>query len=264
MSILDVSGLQASYGNRIILEKVSFLLEGGYLYGLLGSNGSGKSTLMNAICRCTKASGNIYINNQSISSLSSRALSRLITYIPQKSHLDISMSLLDVVLMGFNSSLSILEAPSKHHRAMAMAALEKVGLKARAYEDYQALSEGQKQLCILARALVEACPLMLLDEPDSSLDFNNRYNIVALVKSIINADTKRTALITLHDPNLALSFCDYLLLLDRGTIIDKIDVKNESAEVIENKLRILYPAACLVKGPDRYVISVKMPAEWRK
>ena len=101
--------------------------------------------------------------------------------------------------------------------AQAMEALTSMGMGDYADKDYQTLSEGQKQLVILARLLVEDSALLLLDEPDSALDFQNRYAILWQLKKLTE-ERQRCALLCLHDPILALEFCQQLILLKDGNI----------------------------------------------
>ena len=112
--------------------------------------------------------------------------------------------------MGFNPQLGLLERPSAAMQAKAREALRQVGLEDRADENYQHLSEGQKQLCILARTLAVDARLLLLDEPESALDFQHRHRLLALLRGWAGAG-RRAALVALHDPALALNGCDGLL-----------------------------------------------------
>ena len=118
---------------------------------------------------------------QVLEGLSPRRLAQICGYIPQRSGIALDISLLDVVLMGFNPSLSLLQRPSRGMRRQAVDALERVGLAYRAQESYRRLSEGEKQRVILARTLVGKGSLLLLDEPESALDVHHRYQMLHLL-----------------------------------------------------------------------------------
>ena len=200
MSTLSVHGVTAGYGRQPVINNISFQLEEGRLLGVIGANGSGKTTLLKALCGILPHEGSCTLDNATLERLSPRQIARLISYIPQRSGVSIDISVLDVVLMGFNPQLSLLEHPSKAMREAALQALQQVGLGDRAEENYLHLSEGQKQLCILARTLVSDSKLLLLDEPESALDFRFRYQMLSLLRGWV-ASGRRSAVVTLHDPS---------------------------------------------------------------
>ena len=181
MSFFSVQGLCAGYAGRRVLRDVSFTLEPGCLTGVLGANGSGKTTLLKAVGGILPHAGRCTLQGAALEGLSPRRLAAVCGYIPQRSGIGIDISALDVVLMGFNPALGLLERPSAAMRARAAAALAEVGLGGREQENYLHLSEGQKQLCILARTLAAPRRLLLLDEPESALDFHHRYRMLALL-----------------------------------------------------------------------------------
>ena len=250
MSFFQVENIAASYGNQRILFSISFGVEAGEIAGILGANGSGKTTLIKSICGILPHAGACILDGERLDALPPRKIARRCSYIPQRSGIAIELSALDVVLMGFNARLGLLEQPNARMRASALAALEQVGLKDRAHDDYLTLSEGQKQLCMLARALVSGSKAMLLDEPESALDFRHRHHILPLIRSWI-AQEQRCALISLHDPQLALRYCDRLLLIDRGQIADVLRPNQDSLPRMEAALRRLYGNIELVRCEDR-------------
>ena len=114
-----------------------------------------------------------------------------------------------------------------------------VGLAGKENVNYLHLSEGQKQLCILARTLITNSKLLLLDEPESALDFHYRYQMLKLIKEW-NSNNHSTALISLHDPMLALNTCDCLFLLSDGSIHTTIYPHTDTLSSMEEKLCHLY------------------------
>ena len=250
MSYLSVNGITAGYGKQNVIEDVSFALEEGALMGIIGANGSGKTTLLKALCGILPHEGKCCLDHTVLEELSARQIARLVSYIPQRSGISIDISALDVVLMGFNPHLGLLAHPTKQMRDAAMQALDRVGLAGREESNYLHLSEGQKQLCILARTLVSGSKLLLLDEPESALDFRFRHQMLSLLRTWA-ASRKRSAIVTLHDPTLALNFCDRLLLLSDTGVLDIIDPKADALDKMEQTLSMVYGPISLQRCYNR-------------
>lgn len=241
MSLVKVNNLFIGYGKSIIVQDVSFQIRAGETVGLLGSNGCGKTTLLKGLAGILTARGEREVLGSDMSKLSVKECALLCHYIPQRSGIAMDLSALDTVLMGFNAQLKLLETPGKEMREKAVSMLEKVGLKDRVAENFQTFSEGQKQRVILARTLLAEKGLMLLDEPESAMDFRGRYELSELVREWISDKQEiRAALISLHDPQLALNQCDRLLLMKDGQIVDYIETAVDSEEDMGRKLSVIY------------------------
>ncbi len=244
MSLFSVKKLSAGYGKDYIIQDIDFELEKGCLMGILGANGSGKTTLLKSICGILPHVGACVLDAMEFEQMSARKIAQLCSYIPQRSGISIDISVLDVVLMGFNPQLGILEHPTNMMYERARAALTQVGLSNRENENYLHLSEGQKQLCILARTLVTDSKLLLLDEPESALDFRYRYQMLEIIRKWVR-EKEISAIATLHDPSLALNYCDKLLILSNREVIGIIYPKKDSLEEMEQKLSRIYGPICL-------------------
>ena len=184
---LCVQDLTVRYGTAAVLQGVSFSVPvSGQLIGLLGVNGSGKTTLLKAAAGLLPHTGQCLLDGVPLESLSTRRLAQTVSYIPQQSGISVSLSAREVVLMGFNPRLGVLQSPTAAMRAAADEALRTVGLADKAGQDYLTLSGGEKQLCILARTIAEDAPLLLLDEPDSALDLANRSRMTALLAQLVH------------------------------------------------------------------------------
>ena len=250
MSLLSVNGICAGYGRQNIIENISFQLDHGCLMGVLGANGCGKTTLLKALCGILAHEGSCLLEDTRLESLSARKLAAQVSYIPQRSGISIDISALDVVLMGFNPRLRLLEQPTGEMKDAARAALAQVGLAGREEDNYLHLSEGQKQLCILARTLVSGSKLLLLDEPESALDFRFRHQMLALLRAWV-ASENRAAIVTLHDPALALNSCHRLLLMADGGILGIIEPQNDDLDTMERLLSRVYGPVSLRRCENR-------------
>ena len=133
-----------------------------------------------------KHSGKCMLGELQLENMSVRKRAGMISYIPQRTGISISMTVREVCLLGFNPQLHMLESYNSNMRHRADKAIDSVGLAGLYDTDFLTLSEGQKQLCILARTLIEASALLLLDEPDSALDFSNRHMLMKHIRNIIS------------------------------------------------------------------------------
>ena len=286
-AFLRIEHLCTGYGSNRVLKDITFQAGSGTLTGLLGANGCGKTTLFRALCHQLPYTGSCICGGQSLTALSGRKLARQISYIPQRTGISISLPVLEVVLMGFNPRLGLLQNPTKAQEAQALWALSSVGMEGFAGKDYQRLSEGQKQLCILARTVVEDAPLLLLDEPESALDFAHRYRVMRLLREMVGGtpDTgpadgseprgpglaagrasddgssdgspengapdsssgtsrgsvsAKAALVALHDPALALEYCQQLVLLKDGVCTDILRPASDAIPRMERALSDIY------------------------
>ena len=247
--LLEIKDVSAAYGRKQVLRDISFDLQPHALTCLMGKNGSGKTTLLKCLVNQIAHTGGTFLNGEELENLSIRALARKISYIPQRTGITISLPVIDVVLMGYNPILKLLEHPSKAQKEKALEALAQVGMKGHEEEDFQTLSEGQKQLVLLARTLIEHTNLLLLDEPDSALDFQNRYMILKRLRKMV-AEEDKAGLLCLHDPMLAMEMCDQLVLIKDGMCVDIIRPQEDEMETMERALRKIYDNILLAECID--------------
>lgn len=246
-----VENLTVRFGAKTILQDVNFVIDTpGQLVGLLGINGSGKTTLLRAVAGLLPHTGRCVLDGAPLETLSVRQRAQTIGYIPQQSGISVSMSVREVVLMGCNPRLGVLQGPTAAMRAAADEALRTVGLAEKAEQDYLTLSGGERQLCVLARTIVEDASLLLLDEPDSALDLANRSRIAAQMAELVRVGGK-TALLCLHDPAMALDWCDTLILLQNGRVSAALHPKTDTAEDLQTALAAVYGPLELLPVTDR-------------
>ena len=238
--LLKIENLSCGYHRKEIVHEASFTVESGEFCALLGLNGCGKTTLIKAICGFLPIdTGKCSVDGDDCTAMNERQRALRVAYIPQRGSLITGKTVMEVVLMGFNARLHLLDSPGKLHRQKAMEALAQLGMDHLAERDYAQLSEGQKQMVILARTLVQDTPVLLMDEPDSALDFVNRNVVLRKIRQVIHTQNK-AGLITLHDPNFALSYCDTLLLMKEGSIIQRLSLADATREDVENALKKIY------------------------
>lgn len=253
MSILKVEKLNAGYGKKNIVKDASLLLNSGEMVALIGENGCGKSTLMKSLCGLINYNGSSCVDNLDINKLDEKQKSCLVSYIPQRCGVSISISAIDVVLMGINNRLNIFGKPSIKDKEIAMEILKVVNMEKYAYKNFQHLSEGQKQLVILSRALIQNTKLLVFDEPDSALDYNNKHLLLSAIRNMIKEKNK-AALLCLHDVNLAMQYCDRIILMKDGKIIDNIDLGRVTKNMLEKALSKVYINIDIINFKGRFVM----------
>lgn len=245
-----VENLCAAYDEKRILENISFDLDKHQMICLVGSNGSGKTTLIKSIVNSIDHQGRGILLGEELEKLTVRKMAQRVSYIPQRNGIAVSLPVLDVVLMGYNPVLKLLEKPSKAQVERAKKALDEVSMGEFADRDFLKLSEGQKQLVLIARMMIEETSLLLLDEPDSALDFQNRYQVLSHIKKMVKEEEK-SAIICLHDMGLALEFCDKFIFLKDGCCQDIVCPKVDGIDKLEEAMKKIYPHMSLVECKDK-------------
>ena len=253
-TLLSLRDVSVGYGEKTIVRNASFDLPEGEVCALLGLNGSGKTTLLKAICGLLPVqSGRCLVNGQDCTRLHEHKRAQQISYIPQRYSELTGVTVLDAVLMGLNARLGLLEFPSAADRGLALETLEKMGAGHLAGEDFSRLSEGQKQLVVLSRTLLQNVPVMLMDEPDSALDFEARHRILGKIRRLIHSENK-AGLVTLHDPNLALNYCDRLILLQAGEIVADISLVEAQKSAIQAGLSTVYNNIVVLEHGEKFMV----------
>lgn len=231
--------LAAGYGTPVVKD-VSFSIEEGQLAAVLGPNGAGKSTLLNAMAGgVRKTEGRVLVNGQDCLSLSPKQRARRLALVRQQIPLLPGARVGEVLEMGRYAWGGPLRA-DPGAKAAVKAAARAFGLEPLLNTDCAALSQGQRQLVHLARAMVQSAPVLLLDEPGSALDFSNTHRLFRLLQEQL-AQGGRCAAAVLHDPALALRYCSPVLLLKEGRIVSRLEPRECSVPQIERALSLLYP-----------------------
>lgn len=201
-----------------MLRDVSFAARPGELIALLGPNGAGKSTLMRCMLGFLRDyTGRICIDGQDIRALRRGALSKRAAYIPQSAPAVFNYSVLDTVLMGATNSIGVIGSPGAAQERRAMETLESLGIARLAGRGCEELSGGERQLVLLARALIQDARFLVMDEPTANLDYGNQNRVMERVSEL--AGRGYTILFSTHDPNQALLYASRALTLWEGRIL---------------------------------------------
>jgi iron complex transport system ATP-binding protein len=217
--VLSCRNLGFKYDRKRILDEINCEIKSGLFYAILGKNGSGKTTLLHCLNGILKPDrGEVEIGRQNIEDLSRRQIAREVSLVPQE-HLEIfPFKVLDVVVMGRAPFLKMTQTPGEDDYQLALEALKILSSEHLADADFNRISGGERQITMLASALVQTSKIMLLDEPTNHLDFNNQYRLLAKIKELCR--TRQSCVIaTMHDPNLARLYADEIIMLKRGRII---------------------------------------------
>ena len=220
-----------------VLNGIEFHVERGEVMTVLGPNGSGKTTLFQCLLGLWRPDrGEVLLDGTSIKTIPRTKMARLVSVVPQDHEPPFPYSSFDVVLTGRASHVGLFSSPSKRDLKAALDAMETMGIEALAERPYTQISGGERQMVLIARCLAQEAPVLLLDEPTSHLDFRNQVVVLSKVKSIVK-ENGLTAMMTLHDPNLALLFSDRVLLLNGGTAV----ARGKPREVItKENLKAVY------------------------
>jgi iron complex transport system ATP-binding protein len=217
--VITVSDLVVSRGGREVLSGVSTTVEEGELVGLVGPNGAGKTTLLQTINGVvTPDAGVVSVAGHDVQDCATRTLSRLVATVPQAATVAFEFDVRDVVAMGRTPYQPRLgRRDHREDRRQVDRGLERTETAGLADRPVTDLSGGERQRVVLARALAQDTPVLLLDEPTASLDVDHQERTLSLVADLV-ADGK-TALAAIHDLDLAARFCDRIVVLADGRVL---------------------------------------------
>jgi iron complex transport system ATP-binding protein len=212
---LEVRGLVCGYRGRAITSAASFVVAPGEWLFLLGPNGAGKTTLFKTILRLLPALGGcVRLGGEDVAEWTARRFAAHVGYVPQAHMPPFAVRVQDVVAMGRAAHLGPFATPGARDRAIAEQALGDLGILALRDAAFTALSGGERQLVLIARALAQQPAVLVMDEPTANLDFGNQARVLSLVRALV-ARRKLGVLMTSHDPNQALQHADRVAALGR-------------------------------------------------
>ncbi|WP_084764248.1 ABC transporter ATP-binding protein [Clostridium massiliamazoniense] len=236
---IKVENLEFFIENKRILNNISMEIPRGSFVGIIGPNGSGKSTLLKNIYRVYKpTSGKIYVDNKELLTMSSKQCAREIGVLAQESSTQFDFTVEDIVKMGRYPYKSIFEDYSKEDLDITSKMIERVGLSEHKYRNFNTLSGGEKQRTLIARILVQNAEFLILDEPTNHLDIGYQIQVMDIVKTL-----NITTLSAIHDMNIALMYCDYIIAMKDGEVV----ANGKCEEIItEELLKYLFGVNCYI------------------
>ncbi|HRQ24212.1 MAG TPA: ABC transporter ATP-binding protein [Anaerolineales bacterium] len=215
--MLKIQTLSASYKDRQVLHGISFDVQSGEVLALIGPNGAGKSTIIRAASGVIPSTGHVRTNGDDFHSLDSMQRARYMAVVPQAISLPPAFTVWETVLMGRTPYLGFLGHASSLDEELARRALSRVHALAFADRRVGELSGGEAQRVLLARALCQSTPILLLDEPTAHLDLQYQVSLLELIRELAR-DKNLAVLIALHDLNLAARYADRVALLVGGQL----------------------------------------------
>ena len=216
--MISLENVTVRYGSAHAVSVLTEHIGSGEWVGLIGPNGAGKTTLLSAVSGLVPHEGEIRVDDVAVSSLSPKRLARLVAYVPQQPVLPPDMTVGDYVLLGRTPHIGYFGFETAEDRRVCAELLDSLELGSMAPRRLSTLSGGELQRLVLARALAQDAPVLLLDEPTSALDLGRRVEALELVDTL-RRERGLTVLSALHDLTLAGQFADRLILLDAGQAV---------------------------------------------
>lgn len=263
---IEVSNLSFSYGNRLILDDISFTAMDKQVLSVLGPNGVGKSTMFRCLLGLLNGyEGKVFLNGINIKGLSAKEMAKLVAYIPQSHYPFFNFNVFDMVLMGTSIQFSAISSPREKQIKLADEALKRLEIGHLKNRSYTQISGGERQLVLVARAIVQEAKILILDEPSANLDFGNQIHVMSQIKSL--AQDGYTIVQSTHNPEQAFQFSDAVLALKDGKILSSgkpseiftenlinslygVDV--EIQNLYEGKVKICVPKCIIYEDYDQH------------
>lgn len=214
---IETRALATGYPGHPVGRDMNLTVRGGRVTALLGPNGCGKTTLFRTLLGLLKPQGGqVLIDGDDLAGLPRGEVAKRVAYVPQVVEGYFPFSVMDVVLMGRAPHLGMFAAPGAGDRRVAGEALAELRIADLAERSFTAISGGQRQLVLIARALAQEAPVIFMDEPTASLDFANQFHVLDCISRLSHAG--RTIVISSHHPDHALRFADDAVLMETGGV----------------------------------------------
>lgn len=214
-----IENVKCCLGGREIISGVNLSIERGKFYTVIGPNGSGKTTLLRTIAASLEPqSGKVLIEDVAIQDFKVKELARKLAYVSQNTNIDFDFNVMDYVLMGRHPYLGLFRSEGKNDLSYARRAMEITNTWHLREKNINEISGGERQRVIVARALTQDAPIILLDEPISQLDIHHQIELMDTLQSMVEI-CGATIVTVLHDLNMASQYSDYIVLLNNGTVV---------------------------------------------
>ena len=218
MSAISLRNLSIAYGRLNAVKHVDLDVAAGEWLTLVGPNGAGKSSVLRAIARLTQFTGDITIGGDHVGALRGVELARRVAMVPQAPHMPVGMAVSHYVMLGRGPHLGYLGREGRRDMTVVAAILDRLALQAFAGRTLDQLSGGERQRAAIGRALAQEAPVLLVDEPTSSLDVARQQDVLELIDEIRQA-RGLTVVAAMHDLTLAGQYADRLALLVEGEVV---------------------------------------------
>jgi iron complex transport system ATP-binding protein len=245
--MLAAHSLGFGYGTKAVGRGVDLEVRPSEVLCLLGPNGSGKTTLFKTMLGLLPPqAGEVRLDGIPVADLARPDIARRVAYVPQAHAAHFPFTVVDMVVMGRTAHLGLFASPSQEDRRKALAALATLGIAELAEAEYTRISGGQRQLALIARALAQDAPAIVMDEPTASLDFGNQVVVLSEVRRL--AERGLAIVLSTHDPDHAFSIGHRVALLDGGRLI----AQGAPQEVLTpERLRTVYGVSVVVERLSR-------------
>lgn len=215
---LEAHDVSVTYGRAPVLSGVSATVERGEWVAVIGPNGAGKTTLLRALAGMATFAGRILVEGRSVLSSTRRELALMMALVPQQPQTPPELTVAEYVLLGRTAHIGYFSSERRSDRLASERALARLGLRGFAERTLGSLSGGELQRVVLARALAQEAPILLLDEPTSALDLGRQQQALELIDSL-RRDCELTVISAMHDLSLAGQYADRLVLLNGGRVV---------------------------------------------
>jgi iron complex transport system ATP-binding protein len=251
VTALALERVSVELGRRDVVSEATFSVEPGEWVALIGPNGAGKTTLFRAISGLVRHRGEISIAGDPAAKLGRREIARRVAVVPQSPAMPAGLTVREYVLLGRTPYVSYMGSESRHDHAATEEAIARLDLAELAERRLSTLSGGERQRAVLARALAQQAPLLLLDEPTSALDAGRQLDALELVDGL-RLDAGLTVVAAMHDLTLAGLYASRVVLISGGRIV----AQGAPAEVLTAPL-IAEHYGARVRVVDGAVIPVR-------
>lgn len=215
---LHARKLTIGYGRAAVASGIDLDVRPGEVSCLLGPNGCGKTTLFKTLIGLIPAlAGEVAIGDAPLSTFPAREVARRIAYVPQQHAPPFPFRVFDVVMMGRQARKGLLSGPDTRDEQRAREVIDQLGIRALADADYSRVSGGQRQMVLIARALVQDTEILVLDEPTASLDYGNQVKIIGEIARLGRAGYG--IVLSTHNPDHAFAVADKVTLMHDGRIV---------------------------------------------
>ena len=251
---LKVRDVEFGYTSVPILKDVCIELAESEVLGVVGPNGAGKSTLIRCIDRILKPQrGSILLDGRDINEMRLMELAKRMGYVPQSTSQIFPATVFDTVLMGRRPYLGWRSSEKDEEKVLDV--LQMLNIENLAMRDINELSGGQQQKVFIARALVQEPDVLLLDEPTSNLDIRHQLEVMEIITSIVR-EKKISAIMAIHDLNLASRYADRIVMLNGGTIID---AGNPSSVLTPENIKQVYGVEAVVRNESErpFIVPIR-------